>query len=96
MALHCYLIRISVDTRAGNRKLTAQRGRLENVGTEPGTFPVGNTRDTVASCSGAVTLATELGFSEAVCGTTSASPMAEHCVLVTLRMACQVRLAGKS
>ena len=82
----------SVDAGAGavhGRMLTAQFGRLENRGTEPGTFPVGNTRETVAGSMGLEAVELAPGGREIVVAGTSTSPIAEHCAFVMLRMPSQ-------
>ena len=72
--------------------LTVQSGRLENRGTEPSTFPVGNTRETVAASRGLEAVGLAPGARDIVVAGTSASPIAEHCALVMLRIPSQLDL----
>lgn len=76
--------------RAVGRTLTAQSGSFEKCGTEPATFPVGNTKPTVATSRGLEAVGLPDARDIVVAGT-SASPIAEHCALVILRIPSQVR-----
>ena len=71
--------------RVVGRILTAQSGSLEKFGTEPSTFPVGNTKPTVATSRGLEAVGPPDARDIVVAGT-SASPIAEHCALVILRI----------
>ena len=71
--------------------LTVQSGILENCGTEPLTFPVGNTKGTVAASRGLEGVGPEPGARGIVVAGTSASPTAEHCALVILRIPSKIR-----
>ena len=70
--------------------LTAQSGSFENCGTEPSTFPVGNTKGTVAASRGLEGVGPPGARGIVVAGT-SASPIAEHCALVIFKIPSQVR-----
>ena len=67
-------------------KPTAHCGRFEKVGVEPGTLPVGKTKDTVAAAKGGTTVAPALVVGVIVVAGTSASPMAEHWAPVMFRI----------
>lgn len=71
--------------------LTAHSGRFENCGTAPETLPVGNTRGTVAASSGLDTAVPVPSDREIVVAGTSASPIAEHCGPVMLRIPFHMR-----
>ena len=73
-------------------KLTEQVGRSEKVCTEPGTLPVGNTNKTVAGSRGLEKVALALGDGGNVVTGTNASPTAEHCGPVMLRIPFLIRL----
>ena len=77
--------------RVVGRMLTVQSGMLENCGTEPLTFPVGNTKGTVAASRGLEAVGPAPDARKIVVAGTSASPIAEHCALVILRIPSQVR-----
>ena len=77
--------------RVVGRILTVQSGMFENCGTEPLTFPVGNTKETVAASRGLEAVGPAPGAREIVVAGTSASPIAEHCALVILRIPSQLR-----
>ena len=72
--------------------LTVQSGILEKCGTEPSTFPVGNTKGTVAASRGLEAVGPAPGARDIVVAGTSASPIAEHCSLVMLRIPSQLDL----
>ena len=82
---NCWVVRVVATM------LTVQSGMLENCGTEPSTFPVGNTKGTVAASRGLVAVGPAPGARGIVVAGTSASPTAEHCALVILRIPSQVR-----
>ena len=77
--------------RVVGRMLTVQSGMLEKCGTEPSTFPVGNTKETVAASRGLEAVGPVPGAREIVVAGTSASPIAEHCALVILRIPSRIR-----
>ena len=70
-------------------KLTAQSGRSENVGSEPGTLSVGSTNDTVAAARGLEMVAPA---PDNVVVPASTSTKAEHCTLTTLTISSLVRV----
>ena len=76
-------------SRMSEWKLTAQSGRSEKVGSEPGTLSVGSTNDTVAAARGLEIVAPA---PDNVVVLTSASTKAEHCTLATLAISSLVRV----
>ena len=71
--------------------LTAQVGILRIFDIEPGTVSVENTHETVAAMGGPEKVQLAPGAGENVVAGTSASPIAEHCALVMLRIPSLVR-----